>query len=150
MFGRIKSRVCLLFIKWFILNFTYFQFMIHSNVQKVKFFSIPTKTDETMKKFWYGGCRTCHTRCVVPVYAVTSPSFNWGNFFVCYLYAVKILLKLQDFFLVKAFAFSQNVYGCLMPCFTTSLASPVFNLIKRVILPFGLQFFFPLLFQVIA
>ena len=68
MYGRIKSRVCLLFIKWFILNFTYFQFMIHSNVQKVKFFSIPTKTDETMKKFWYGGCRTCRTRCVVPVF----------------------------------------------------------------------------------
>ena len=27
--------------------------MIHSNVQKVKFFSTPAKTDETMKKFWY-------------------------------------------------------------------------------------------------
>ena len=40
--------------------------MIHSNVQKVKFFSTPTKTDETMKKFWYGGCRTCRTRCVLP------------------------------------------------------------------------------------
>ena len=25
--------------------------MIHSNVQKVKFFSTPTKTDETMKNF---------------------------------------------------------------------------------------------------
>ena len=37
--------------------------MNHSNVQKIKFFSTPTKTDETMNKFWYGGCRT---RCVVP------------------------------------------------------------------------------------
>ena len=42
--------------------------MIHSNVQKVKFFSTRTKTDEAMKKFWYGGCRTCRTRCVLPAY----------------------------------------------------------------------------------
>ena len=60
----IKRPLCINLFAW------NFQFMIHSNVQKVKFFCTPTKTDETMKKFWYGGCRTCRTRCVVPGYSI--------------------------------------------------------------------------------
>ena len=55
--------------------------MIHSNVQKVEFFSTPTKTDETIKKFWYGGCRTYRTRCVVPVkYLIRRLFVSWGFF----------------------------------------------------------------------
>ena len=62
--------------------------MIHSNVQKVKFFSTPTKTDETMKKFWYGRCRTCRTRCVVPVSS---------NYYSLSLYIIHIFTYLHIF-----------------------------------------------------
>ena len=55
--------------------------MIHSNVQKVKFFSTPTKTDKTMKKFWYGSAEpaVAGASCYYCFYYICS-GIVWGHY----------------------------------------------------------------------